>query len=386
MSAREWIAARRRWLVPSVLVLLACVWWLRDSSGSAQEKQTGPKPPAVPVVVSTARTGDMPVYLSGLGSVTAFNTVSVKPRVDGQLIRIVFQEGQLVHEGDLLAEIDRRPFEVQLTQAQGQMARDTAQLKDARLTLARYRELFGQQVISKQELDDQAAKADQFEGAVKVDQGLIDNAQLQLTYSRVTAPITGRAGLRLVDVGNVVHANDPTGIVVITQLQPITVLFTLPEDQLQSVLAKMTGGEHLAVEAYDRAGQRQLATGSLVTVDNRIDQSTGTTRLKAVFENTDGMLFPNQFVNVRLLLDVRKNAVIVPAAAIGRGPQGTYVYVVAADKTVAVRPVTVGTTNGTDVAVDTGLSAGDVVVVDGAEKLRAGSTVQVRADEATPPA
>jgi len=277
----------------------------------------------------------------------------------------------------LLAEIDPRPFQVQLTQAEGQMARDAAQLHDAKINLERYRELLAKQFIAKQQFDDQAAQVGQYEGAVKADQGLIDSAKLQLAYCHITAPISGRVGLRLVDAGNIVHTGDPNGLVVITQVQPIAVLFTIPEDNLPPVLKKLKAGERLPVEAYDRAGQTKIATGSLLTVDNQIDQSTGTSRLKAVFQNEDHELFPNQFVNVRLLLDVKKEVAIIPLVAIQRGPQGTLVYVVKADKTVEVRQVTIGPTEGNNASIEAGVSPGELVVVDGADKLRAGSTVRM---------
>ncbi|MFI5398403.1 MAG: MdtA/MuxA family multidrug efflux RND transporter periplasmic adaptor subunit [Candidatus Binatia bacterium] len=377
-------AARRRrwpWLLASAILGCSGFWLLTRSgeqlSGTAASAAK-PVAPAVPVVAAAVREGEMPVYLTGLGSVTAFNTVTVKSRVDGQLIKVAFQEGQFVHEGDLLAEIDPRPFQVQLTQAEGQMARDAAQLKDAEINLVRYRDLVAKELIPKQQFDSQAALVNQYEGVVKMDQGLIDSAKLQLIYCRIIAPISGRVGLRPVDAGNIVHANDQNGLVVITQVQPIAVLFTIPEDNLPPVVAKLRAGERLPVEAYDRAGQTRIATGSLLTLDNQIDQNTGTSRLKAVFENQDNALFPNQFVNVRLLLDTRKGAAIAPVAAIQRGPQGTFVYVVKADQTVEVRPVTVGPMTGAEAAIEAGVSAGEQVVTDGIDKLRAGSTVQVR--------
>ena len=308
----------------------------------------------------------------------AYSTVAVKSRVDGQLINVAFREGQLVHEGELLAEIDPRPFQVQLEQAQGQLARDQAQLEDARLTLARFRQLRTEKIVSQQEFDDQAAKSGQFEGAIKADQAAIDSARLQLTYARITAPISGRTGLRLVDPGNIVHATDQNGLVVITQLQPIAVLFTLPEDNLPPIMTKLTAGEELATEAYDRSDQHRVAAGSLLTVDNQIDPSTGTVRLKAIFQNDDGALFPNQFVNVHLLVDVKRGTVIAPVGAIQRGPRGTFVYLVKADHTVEVRPVTVGPTGRTEASIESGLSADDVVVVEGTDKLREGVVVQAR--------
>jgi len=395
--AKEWTeqarrpgAGRRRWPWLVVLAVLGCgAYWLLTKPGqqsSAAAPAARPMNQTVPVVAAAARQGDMPVYLTGLGSVTAFNTVTVKSRVDGQLVNVAFQEGEFVHQGDLLVEIDPRPFQVQLTQAEGQMARDQAQLRDAQLNLTRYRDLLARELISKQQVDSQAAQVGQYEGAVKMDQGAVDNAKLQLIYSRISAPISGRVGLRLVDAGNMVHANDQNGLVVITQMQPIAVLFTLPEDNLPPVLKKLHAGDPLPVEAYDRAGQTKIATGSLLTVDNQIDQSTGTARFKAVFQNEDNALFPNQFVNVRLLLDVRKGAVIAPLAAIQRGPQGTFVYVVKPDQTVEVRPVTLGPATGGDVAIDTGLSPGEQVVIQGVEKLRPGSAVQVKAPETNAPA
>jgi len=330
------------------------------------------------VEVVAVRTGELPVYLTGLGTVTAFNTVTVRSRVDGQLVSVAFQEGQFVHAGDALAEIDPRPFEAQLKQAEGQLLRDLAQLKDARINLERYRAMFSGELISRQQVDTQAALVTQYEGTVRLDQGLIDSAKLQLIYCHITAPISGRIGLRLVDVGNMVHANDQNGLLVITQVQPIAVVFTLPEDALPPVIGRLRSGERLQVEAYDRTGRTRIATGNLLAIDNQIDQTTGTSRLKASFDNADNALFPNQFVNVQLLLDVRANAVIAPLAAIQRGPQGTFVYVVKTDQSVEVRPVTTGAAAGSEVAIDTGLSAGDQVVVDGVDKLRPGSKVVIR--------
>jgi multidrug efflux system membrane fusion protein len=369
------------WLMALLVPAAAGIWLLARSGPRESPTAAGSRPaaPSVPVVAAAVRQGDMPLYLTGLGSVTAFNTVAVKSRVDGQIVKIAFQEGQVVREGDLLAEIDPRPFEVQLNQAEGQLARDSAQLRDAKINLERYRQLVEQKFIATQQLDDQEAQVGQYEGTIKIDQAQIENAKLQLTYSRITAPISGRIGLRLVDVGNVVHANDQNGLLVITQVEPIAVVFTTPEDDLPPVLKKLRAGEHPTVDAYDRAGREKLASGELLSVDNQIDQSTGTTRLKAVFANQDEVLFPNQFVNVRLLLDVRKDVSIVPSAAIQRGPQGTFVYVIKPDETVEVRPVKPGPALAADTSIEDGLSAGEMVVVDGVDKLRPGSKVQVKA-------
>jgi multidrug efflux system membrane fusion protein len=338
---------------------------------------------AVPVVAVPARVGDAPIYLRGLGSVAAFNSVTVKSRVDGQLIAVHFTEGQYVNKDELLAEIDPRPFQVQLESAEGQLARDQAQLNDARVNLARYQALWDAKVIAKQQLDTQAALVGQYQGAITADQSAIDNAKLQLTYAHITAPIAGRIGLRLVDVGNIIHAADANGLALIAQLQPIAVLFTIPADNLPPVLKKLQAGIKLPVDAYDRDDRNKLASGSLLTVDNQIDPSTGTSRLKAVFPNTDNGLFPNQFVNCRLLLDTKRNVVIVPSPAIQRGPSGSYVYVVNPDQTVVMRPVTVGITEGNDVEVTNGLSGGAIVITDGQEKLQDGSKVDAKAPGAT---
>ena len=386
---------RRRWpwlLAAVVAAVAAGIYWRRVPTPAPQTAAPPAPAPsaarAVPIVAAPTRIGDMPVYLTGLGSVTPFNTVTVRSRVDGELVNVAFREGQHVNEGDLLAEIDPRQFEVQLDQAEGQMARDQSQLKAAKANLERYRDLAARDFIARQQVDDQAAQVGLFEGALKVDQAAIDSAKLLLDYTRITAPISGRAGLRLVDVGNMVHASDPTGLVVITQVEPIAVLFTIPEDDLRPVLAKLSAGAPLVTEAFDRAGRTKLATGSLLTTDNQIDQATGTTRLKAVFPNTDQALFPNQFVNARLRLDTMRDVVIAPEAAVQRGPQGTFVYVVKADQTVEVRPVTLGPTAGGEATIASGLTAGELVVVEGVDKLRAGSHVEVsqQAPGATPPA
>jgi multidrug efflux system membrane fusion protein len=349
------------------------------SAGSKTDTARASTQTVVPVAVATAERRDVPVYLKGLGSVTASNTVSVKSRVDGQLAQVNFKEGQHVNQGDLLAVIDPRPFQVALDQAQANLFRDQAQLKDAQRNYVRFKSLLEESgAVSQQQVDTQKAAADQLEGAVRADQSQIDNAKLNLVYSHITAPISGRVGLRLVDAGNMVHASDTTALVVITQLQPIAVVFTLPEDRLLDVSQHMHQNT-LAVEAYSRDDITRLATGKLLTIDNQIDQSTGTGRLKAMFDNPDDALWPNQFVNVRLLLETHKNSVVIPSVAVQTGPQGSYVFTVKPDKTVAVNPVAVSFTQNNVASIASGIAPGDVVVVDGQDKLQAGSKVDPHA-------
>jgi len=374
--------SRRRWLIVLIVVCFAAVggylFFSRQQSRAAKQAQK-PSAPTVPVVAVEAKKTDFNVYLTGLGSVTPVNTVTVRARVDGQLMEVLFREGQIVNGGELLARIDPRPFEVQLTQAEGQMARDVAQLKNAQLDFERYRVLWEQDSVSRQVLDTQEALVRQLEGAIKTDQGQIDSAKLQLVYCRINSPISGRVGLRLVDPGNIVHATDTSGLVVVTQLQPITVIFPLPEDSLPRVLAKIKADVRMPVEVYDRDMKQRLATGSLLTVDNQIDSATGTVRLKATFPNEKNELFPNQFVNARLLVDVLRGITVIPAPAVQRGAQGTFVYVVKADRTATVRPISIGEIQGGEASVKTGLSPGELVVVDGADRLREGTRVELRA-------
>jgi membrane fusion protein, multidrug efflux system len=374
--------SRRRWLIVLIVVCFAAVggylFFSRQQSRAAKQAQK-PSAPTVPVVAVEAKKTDFNVYLTGLGSVTPVNTVTVRTRVDGQLMEVLFREGQIVNGGELLARIDPRPFEVQLTQAEGQMARDVAQLKNAQLDFERYRVLWEQDSVSRQVLDTQEALVRQLEGAIKTDQGQIDSAKLQLVYCRINSPISGRVGLRLVDPGNIVHATDTSGLVVVTQLQPITVIFPLPEDSLPRVLAKIKADVRMPVEVYDRDMKQRLATGSLLTVDNQIDSATGTVRLKATFPNEKNELFPNQFVNARLLVDVLRGITVIPAPAVQRGAQGTFVYVVKADRTATVRPISIGEIQGVEASVKTGLSPGELVVVDGADRLREGTRVELRA-------
>ncbi len=376
------------WVV--ILLILACaagyaVWRAghpiaaaeKGDGGGGGGRRNAPTGP-VPVVVTKVTRSSVPVYLNGLGNVTAFYTVTVKSRVDGQLMKVDFNEGDLVKAGQVLAEIDPRPYQVQLDLAEGTLARDQALLDNAKLDLERYKGAIATDAIPKQQLDTQTALVAQYQATIKQDTANVDNAKLQLTYAKVTAPISGVVGLRLVDPGNIVHASDSNGMIVITQLQPITVLFTIPEDNLPQVTQKLRAGAHLTVDAYNRDSSKKLASGMLTTLDNQIDNSTGTSKLKAVFDNTDHSLFPQQFVNIRLLVDTLGNQLVVPNVAVQNGQQGTFVYVVDDKSKVHLKPVQVGITTDKVADILSGITDGDRVVIDGTDRLIEGGQVRVR--------
>ena len=379
-----WRAHWRIWLalVVVIAIIAGVIAWavLSAPANAPAAKGRGgfdPNARPLPVVAAPARKGNIDVRIDALGTVTPRNMVVVHSRVDGQLLGVGFREGQEVKKGEMLAQIDPRPFEVQLTQALGQMARDQAQLKNAQVDLERYRTLLTQDSISKQQVDTQEALVRQYQGAVQSDQGAIDNAKLQITYARIVAPISGRVGLRQVDPGNMVHASDSNGLVTITQVQPITVIYPVPEDNVPRIVKRVQSGQEVAVEAFDRSGKNKLATGRLLTFDNQIDTATGTVKLKAEFPNQDAALFPNQFVNVRMAVETRQDVTLVPSAAIQRGAPGTFVFLVKQDQSVGMTPVKLGATEGENTEVQSGVDPGNLVVVDGADKLRDGSKVEL---------
>lgn len=377
LSTRPLFRSPLVWIL-SALLLALVVWWLMPGVTTTEKK--GPPAgftPTVPVKTEVARVQNLDLYLRGLGTVTAFNTVTVRSRVQGELIQVLFKEGEQVTEDQLLAKIDPRSFEVALDQALGQQQQNEAQYQNAKRDLQRYQTLRKQDSIAPQMLDTQLALVSKFEGQLKSDQAAVNNARLQLDYTRITAPIAGRLGLRRVDAGNLINANDPLGLVVITQTQPITVLFTLAENDLPAVREPLAAGKTLSVEAYDRSDQLRLAQGELVTIDNQIDVTTGTVKLKARFTNATDALFPNQFVNIRMKVSTVKDALTIPAGALQQGNQGAFVYVILPDDTAALRAVKVGARSGDRVAITEGVKVDERVVLEGTDRLRAGAKVRI---------
>lgn len=375
--ARSAFRSPLMWFV-IVLALAGLGWWL--FGGTQKTAPKGPPAgmtPGTPVKVEAARKQDLDIYLRGLGTVTALNTVTVRSRVQGELLEVKFKEGEQVKEGSLLALIDPRPYEVALNQAIGTQQQNEAQYENAKRDLQRYQTLRKQDSIAPQLLDTQAALVRKFEGQIKSDQATVDNARLQLSYTRITAPISGKLGLRRVDAGNLINANDPLGLVVITETQPISVIFTLPENDLPTVRQPMLAGEKLEVDAYDRADIKRLARGMLISIDNQIDITTGTVKLKAEFKNEDDALFPNQFVNVRMKVRTLKDALTIPAGAIQQGNRGAFVYVVSPEGTATVRVVKVGDRTAESLVILEGIQAGERVVLEGTDRLREGAKVRV---------
>jgi multidrug efflux system membrane fusion protein len=363
-------------------------WW-RRSAASAAAASAAPTDRVVPVIVAPVLKKDYPIYLDGLGSAVPLHTVTVHTQVDGRLDAVGFKEGQLVHKGDLLAQVDPRPYVIQLHTAEAALARDTAQAREGRVNLGRYQTLRKENLVAQQQVDDQQALADQYDATVRSDQAAIESAKLNLDYAHITSPIDGVTGVRLIDPGNIVHAADTTGIVVLTQLDPMTVIFTLPEDDLPRISEKFAPNVvnpdgspgSLEVEAFSRDGSKKLATGKLTLIDNEINQTTATIRLRATFDNPKTTLWPNEFVKARLLLTLQKDAIVIPAPAVQRGPQGTFVYVVGDDKTAAMRPIEVDSIQGDSAIIAKGLSAGEKVVTDGLNQLKPGSKVSERPPE-----
>jgi multidrug efflux system membrane fusion protein len=372
-KSRWWI-----WLIVAVVIVGGVVWWQR--AGATPEAKAGGDAASRPVMVTTAAAhqGDIGIYLNALGMVTPVYTVTVTSRVQGEITQVYYREGQMVRKGDPLIEIDPRPYQAALTQVEGQLAHDQAVLTEAKIDLERYQQALSRNAIAKQQVDDQQQVVLQDEGTVKNDQGQLANAKVNLEYTHITAPIAGRVGLRLVDPGNIVQANSTTSLVVITQLQPITVIFSIAEDHLSQIQQQLLKGKKLTVDAFDREGSTKLASGMLLTLDNVIDPTTGTLKLKAIFDNTDNALFPSQFVNVKLLVDTQRNATLIPTPAIQRNAQGAFAYVIKSDQTASMRAITPGTTDGSVTAVQ-GLEPQEVVAVTGFDKLLDGAKVAVRA-------
>jgi len=371
-SSHTWV-----WVVVVILLLLGIFYFYRQHQQAAQTAAQAKLPrPSAPISTTTARTGDIGVYINALGTVTPVYTATITSRVDGQITNVAYREGQMVHKGDLLIEIDPRPFQAALTQAQGTLAKDEAVLNEAKIDLTRFQQAYDRNAIAKQQLDDQGQLVKQDEGTVKQDQGTVAAAATNLDYTRIIAPIEGRVGLRLVDPGNIVTSGSTTPLVVITQLQPITVIFSVAEDYLPQIQKQLRVGQKLPVDAFARDQSTKLASGFLLTLDNQIDQTTGTVKLKAIFDNRDTELFPNQFVNARLLVDTQRGVTLLPTAAIQRNAQGTFIYVISSDNTANLRNVTVGTTDANTAAVQ-GVNAGEVVAVNGFDKLQNGGKVTI---------
>jgi multidrug efflux system membrane fusion protein len=384
-------APRQRWLLSLVILILlgvgGYVGYPTIEPYLHAQRAVQPAPPrrVIPVVTATVARADMPISINGLGTATASKTVTVRSRIEGELIRVAFEEGQAIREGDILAEVDPRPYRVQLKEAEAQLLKDEAALRVALSDYDRYAALVASRTVTQQQLDTQRATVQQTQAAIQADQGRIESIRLQLSYCTIHAPISGRIGLRTVDAGNIVRTNDPGGLAVITQVQPIAVVFPVAQDDIAAVQNQLRAGKILAVDAFDRSFRTKLASGVLTAIDNQVDVATGTVKVKADFSNDDGMLFPNQFVNARLVVDTVKNAIVAPTAAIQQGPETTYVYVLEGDSTVDLRPVVVGPSAGDRVIIERGLEPGEVVVIDGVDKLTKGTTVAPRSSDASDP-
>jgi len=382
ISNKKWI-----WILLLVIFAGAGYVYFAKSANNNKAVKDAKSVKAIPVVTAIAKTDDVHVYLSGLGTVTPLATVIIKSRVDGEIMKINFNEGQMVKKGEVLVEIDPRPYEAALTQAEGQLMRDKALLADAKLNLTRYQTLLKQDSIASQQVDTQQALVRQYEGTVKIDEGLLATAKLNLSYTKVTAPVSGRVGLRQIDVGNIAHASDPNGLVIITQLKPMSILFSLPEDTIPALMKKIKidkkAGMKTTVNAFDRAYKEKITSGMLETIDNQIDPTTGMVKLRATFTNDELSLFPSQFVNAQVLLETKNNVVTIPSAAVQYSKQGTFTFVVDKDHRVSQRNIMVGTVQGNRSEISSGLTSGEMVVVDGADKLRDGTKVDISSNTAT---